>query len=317
MNLLKVGKMTKIQARRYLEKVRWPNGPVCSHCGNGKKVYALKGGSTRPGVYTCATCRKQFTVTVGTVMHGSHLPIRKWLMAFSLMCSAKKGISGLQLQRHLNLGSYHTAWRMLKQIRMAMSNIEHGKTFEAIVEVDETYIGGKPRKKNRKEDDNEHHKRGRGTKKKPVIGIVDREKKKVYAKVSLPNKKGKKLSGNQILGILNEVCKKKTIVITDEFAGYNILSKTKHIHLRVDHTKEFVWNFVHTNNVESFWAILKRGIYGMYHHVSVKYLQDYVNEFCFRFNNRGGDMFDGVLKQATIDVSKKNDSGVLRSIDIF
>ncbi|GAH08529.1 unnamed protein product, partial [marine sediment metagenome] len=134
---------------------------------------------------------------------------------------------------------------MLKQIRTAMSNIEHGKTFEAIIEIDETYIGGKPRKKNRKDDDNEHLKRGRGTKKNPVIGIVDREKKKVYARVSLPNKKGKKLSGNQILGILNEVCKKKATIITDEFSGYNILRKTKHVHLRVDHTREFVRDFIH------------------------------------------------------------------------
>ena len=234
-------------------------------------------------------------------MHASHIPLRKWLMAFSLMCSAKKGISGLQLKRNLNLGSYHTAWRMLKQIRRAMSNIEHGKTFEAIVEVDETYIGGKPRNKNRKDDNDEHHKRGRGTKKKPVIGIVDREKKKVYAKVLLPNKKGKKLSGNQILGILNEVCKEKTAVISDEFSGYNILKKTKYIHLRVDHTKEFVRDFIHTNNIESFWAILKRGIYGMYHHVSVKYLQNYVNEFCFRFNNKDNrDMFDLVLEQTVL-----------------
>jgi len=245
-NLLKAGKMTEKQARRYLEKVRWPNGPVCPHCGNGKKVYTLRGKSTRPGVYTCATCRRQFTVTIGTVMEDTHLPLRTWLMAFSLMCSAKKGISALQLQRDLDIGSYKTAWRMLRQVRKAMSNIEHGKTFEVIVEVDETYIGGKPRKSNRKDDDR-HNKRGRGTKKSPVVGVVDREKGKVYAKVSLPNKEGKRLSGNQLL------------------------------------------------------AILKRGVYGIYHHVSVKYLQNYVNEFCFRFNNRdNGDMFDLVLRQALV-----------------
>ncbi len=129
-------------------------------------------------------------------------------MAFPLMCSAKKGVSALQLQRNLDIKSYKTAWRMLKQIRTAMSNIEHGKTFETIVEIDETYIGGKPRKKNRKDDD-EHNKKGRGTKKNPVVGIVDREQGRVYAKVSLPNKEGKKLSGNQLLAILNEVCKKR------------------------------------------------------------------------------------------------------------
>ncbi len=182
-----------------------------------------------------------------------------------------------------------------------MSNIEHGKTFEAIVEIDETYIGGKARKSNRKDDNGKHNKQGRGVKKNPVIGIVGREKKKVCAKVSLPNKEGKKLSGNQILGILNQVCKKKSTVITDEFSRYNILRKTEYVHLVIDRTKGFVDDFVHTNNVESFWVILKRGVYGIYHHVSVKYLQTYVNELCFRFNNKDNeDMFDLMLSQAVI-----------------
>ncbi len=301
MNLLKAGKMTEKQARRYLEKVRWPNGPVCPHCGNGDKSYKLKGKSTRLGLYMCAICRKQFTVTIGTVMEDTHLPLRTWLMGFSLMCSAKKGISALQLQRDLNIGSYKTAWRMLRQIRKAMSNIKHGKIFEAIVEIDETYIGGKPRKSNRKDDIGKYNKRGRGTKKNPVVGIVDREKKMVYARVSLPNKEGKKLSGNQLLGILNEICKNNATVITDEFTGYSILRKTKYIHLVIDHTKGFVNDFIHTNNVESFWAILKRGVYGIYHHVSVKYLQTYVNGFCFRFNNRENrDMFDLALRQVVV-----------------
>ncbi len=300
MNLLKAGKMTEKQARRYLEKVRWPNGPVCPHCGNSEKPYRLNGTKHRPGLYKCTKCYKQFTVTVGTVIQGSHLPLRTWLMAFSLMCSAKKGISALQLKRNLDLGSYNTAWRMLKQVRTAMSNIKHGKTFEAIVEVDETYIGGKPRKSNRKDEDR-HNKRGRGTRKSPVVGVVDREKGRVYAKVSLPNKQGKRLSGNQLLAILNEVCKDDATVITDEFRGYGVLGRTEHVHLVIDHTKGFVDDFIHTNNVESFWAILKRGVYGIYHHVSVKYLQNYVNEFCFRFNNReNGDMFDLVLKQAVV-----------------
>lgn len=137
-----------------------------------------------------------------------------------------------------------------------------------IVKKYETYVGGKPRKRNRKDDD-KYSKRGRGTKKIPVIGIVDTEKKKVYAKVSLPNEEGKRLSGNQLLAILNEVCKSKVTVITDEFTGYSILRKTEHIHLMIDHSKGFLNDFVHTNNVESFWAVLKRGIYGIYHHVSV------------------------------------------------
>jgi len=123
----------------------------------------------------------------------------------------------------------------------------------------------------------------------------------VYAKILLPDKEGKKLSGNQLLAILNEVCKKKSIIIMDELRSYNIMGRTKHIHLVVEHTKEFANGFIHTNNVESFWAILKRAVYGIYHHVSVKYLQTYVNEFCFRFNNKDNeDMFDLMLSQAVL-----------------
>jgi len=194
--------MTERQTRRYFEKARWPNGPICPHCSNGKRVHKLRRSQHRPGLYKCALCRKQFTVTIGTVIQSSHIPLRKWLMAFSLMCPAKKGISTLQLQRNLDFRSYTTAWRMLKQIRTAMSNIEHGKTFGAIVGIDETYIDGKPRKSNRKDDD-KHHKRGRATKKNPIVGVVEQNKRKVaYANLSL---EGKKLSGNQLLGILNQV----------------------------------------------------------------------------------------------------------------
>jgi len=156
MNLSEIGRMTERQARKYLEKARWPEGPVCPHCGSNKRVYKMSGPRQRAGLYKCSVCRREFTVTVGTVMHGSHLPIRKWLMAFSLMCSAKKGISALQLQRNLDIGSYKTAWRMLRQVRKALSNIEHGQIFEAIVEIDETYVGAKPRKKNRKDDNDKN-----------------------------------------------------------------------------------------------------------------------------------------------------------------
>ena len=146
--------------------------------------------------------------------------------------------------------------------------------------------GGKPRKSNDKSNDDEN-KRGRGTKKKAVVGVVDRDNKKVFAKVAMQNKQGKKLSGIQLLKILDEVCKKNNIVMTDEFKGYNILDKkTNYFRLKIDHTKGYTDGDIHTNSIESFWALLKRGIYGSYHHVSIKYLQNYVNEFCFRYNNR-------------------------------
>ena len=113
----------------------------------------------------------------------------------------------------------------------------------------------------------------------------------------MPDKDGKKLTGMQLLSILNEVCKQDATVITDEFRGYNILRNTEYIRLMVDHSKEFTNGLIHTNNIESFWATLKRGVY---HHISTKYLQNYVNEFCFRYNNRKADMFNLVLKQSVI-----------------
>ena len=131
--------------------------------------------------------------------------------------------------------------------------------------------------------------------------VLERNGKKVHAKVALPNAEGKKLTGKQLLAILNEVCKGGATVMTDEFKGYNILKKSGFIHLKVDHTKEYAVGDVHSNSIESFWAILKRGVYGIYHQVSVKYLQNYVDEFCFRYNNRDvKQAFDAVLKNAII-----------------
>lgn len=188
-----------------------------------------------------------------------------------------------------------------------MGNAENKEFFDTIVEIDETYVGGKPRKDN--EHDNKPKgtgtgaKRGRGTDKTPVVGVIDRNNKKIYAKVAMPNEKGQKLTAKQLMDILKVVSKQENnnVIMTDGFRSYNPLAKNDFIHLRVDHTKAFSDNNgTHTNNIESFWATLKRGVYGIYHHISVKYMQKYVDEFCFRYNNRGNDMFDLVLKQSVL-----------------
>jgi transposase-like protein len=243
-------------------------------------------------------CNNSFSIFKDTIFENSSTDLVKWMYAIHLFLNGKKGISGLQLMREVGV-TYKTAWRMLKQIRLAMGDEDLKEYFETIVEIDETYVGGKPRKgnkgRNEKGEDNTP-KRGRGTKKTPVIGVIDRDNKKVHAKVALPNKEGKKLTGKQLLGVLNEVAKAGTTVMTDEFRSYNILSSNGFIHLKVDHTKEFSNGTAHTNNIESFWATLKRGVYGIYHSISVKYLQQYVNEFCFRYNNRKNvEMFDLLL----------------------
>lgn len=279
--------------------IRYPQGIRCNHCG-GDQIYKRK----NPKFFDCKNpeCNNTFSVFKDTIFENTTTDLRKWMYAIHLFLNSKKGISGKQLQREVGV-TYKTAWRMLKQIREAMGNKVTRKTFEAIVEIDETYIGGKRRKKNKRDDDDDLPplKRGRGTKKQPVVGVVDRSKSKIHARVALPDRRGKKLSGKQLLQILNEVTKDGSTVITDEFRAYNILKKTKYYRLKIDHTKAFTDGFVHTNTVESFWATLKRGIYGIYHHVSLKYLQDYVNEFTFRFNNRdNGNAFDLVLKQAIL-----------------
>ncbi|MCL2520263.1 MAG: IS1595 family transposase [Spirochaetaceae bacterium] len=273
-------------------KLKYPNGLICPKCSTSEKVYRV----ANPKMAICSNCASQFSFFTGTIFEKSNTDLRIWFYAIMQMLNAKKGISAKQLQRDTGV-TYKTAWRILHKIREAMGNTTNDKLFEAIVEIDETYIGGKPRKKNKGNDDDNppkvappKNKRGRGTKKTPVVGVKERNSKQVYAVVAMPDKDGKKLSGKQLFNILDKVCKADTTVITDDFRSYNILDKqnSPFIHLTVNHS---IGQFsdskgTHTNGIESFWAVLKRGIYGMYHSISLKYMQKYINEFCFRANNR-------------------------------
>ncbi len=272
--------------------VRYKNGFACHHC-NSTRIYQKK---DRPKVFHCDSCKNTFSIFKDTIFEDTRTDLRKWFYAIHLFLNGKKGISGLQLQREIGV-TYKCAWRMLKQIRLAMGNQETADYFQTIVEIDETYVGGKPRK--RKLNGEPKPKRGRGTKKTPVIGIIDRLNRKVHAKVALPDKHGKKLSGKQLLSVLTQVTKAGATVMTDEFLGYRILSKKGFTHLKIDHTKEYANGEIHTNGIESFWATLKRGVYGVYHSISVKYLQNYVDEFSFRYNNRfHPNVFDLVLERS-------------------
>src|SRR5207247_1866709 len=153
----------------YLESVRWPNGPVCPHCGESeRKAYALKSKTRR--LWKCAACRKQFTVTVGTIFESSHIPLHKWLWAFYLLCSSKKGMSAHQLHRMLGI-TYKTAWFMAHRIRLAMHEPPFKERLQGVVEADETYVGG--RERNREYRDKQK-KTGRGTQKAPVVSLVER-----------------------------------------------------------------------------------------------------------------------------------------------
>ena len=217
-----------------------------------------------------------------TIFHHTHLPLQKWFLAISIVLNAKKGISARQLGRDLQINK-DTAWRIAMKIRQAMTQQTQRELLTGVVEMDETYIGGKPRKGS----SSEPLKRGRGTKKTPVVGMIEREGQ-IRAKVI---NKHKKLNIKTLNSLVREnVDTENTTLITDEYKGYFGI---KHFmpHKVVDHTVWYVNGDTHTNNVESFWALLKRGIVGQYHKVSLRYLPKYIDEFCFRHNNRKKKIF--------------------------
>jgi len=284
----------------YFIKVRYAYGIFCPHCGSVERIYYKR---TRPKLFSCHNCNNDFSIFTGTIFEHSSTDLRKWFYAINRMAHVgRKGVSALQLKREIGC-TYKTCWRMLKLIRIAMGNTEDSEIFEAIVEIDETYVGGKPRKGNNPNEMGHLNKRGRGTRKTPVVGVIERSSKKVVARVMHHNKEGKRLTGKQLLGILEEACKNGTTVMTDQFKGYNILDHrncNNMIRLAIDHTKGYANGIIHTNHIESFWALLKRGLHGIYHHVSVKYLQKYVDEFVFRMNNRTDTAFAVLVRRSIL-----------------
>lgn len=257
-----------------IERIRWPNGPECPHCASGNAV-RLEGDATRDGVLKCRDCGKQFTVTVNTIMHRSKIELSKWLVAFHLMCSSKKGISALQLQRELGLGSYQTAWHMAHRIRYAMHAGGLTAPLSGDVEVDETYIGGKPRK------GSGNTRTGRGTRKQPVMALVERNG--MARTRVIPN-----VSGATLRSVINEAVDRDSRIITDEWAGYyRVGSGFSGGHVTVNHSAgEYARGDIYTNTAESFFALFKRGIIGAFHSVSKQHLWRYADEFEFRWNHR-------------------------------
>jgi len=272
LTLTAVSKLTEVQARATFERIRWPDGPVCPHCGSVEAT-KLEGQAHRAGLYKCRGCTEQFTATVNTILEDSHLPIRTWLMAFAVLCSAKKGVSALQLQRQLDLGSYRTAWHLCHRIRHAMSKEPLAGLLKGTVEVDETYVGGKPRKGTGK------HKKGRGTKKTPVVALVERGGRVRAHKISGV--------GNNLKEAIRQNVDRSSRIMTDELMAYRGIGKEFAGHDVVKHSDgEYVRDDASTNTVESYFALLKRGIVGSFHHVSKQHLNRYCDEFSFRWNHR-------------------------------
>ena len=274
----------------YLEEKRWKGEPACPYCGS---INTAPGSDGRQQ-HRCYTCKISFSVTVGTIFHHTHLPLQKWFLAIMLMLNAKKGLSALQLSRDLNVNK-NTAWRITMQIRKAMSQAEQRDLLTGIIEMDETYIGGKPRKGGTKGDGPDgRHKRGRGTKKAPVVGAVERDGN-VTAKVAQKNK----MKGRHIRAFVKDrVDTAKASLITDEHKAYLGMSKLLP-HRVIKHKVWYVDGDIHINTMEGFWVLLKRGMFGQFHSVSRRHLQHYVDEFCYRYNLRTVDPDEAFNK--TID----------------
>lgn len=274
MAAIDVARLTENEARQILEKIRWPKGLVCPRC-NSKKVIRLPDSKTyRDGLIHCRKCRNQFTVTVGTVMERSHITLRQWVQAFHSMCSHKKGVSALQLQRNLGLGSYRSAWHLAHRIRFAMKQEPLASMLKGIVEVDETYIGGKS-----------HGRRGRGAAKKTVVlALVERDGR-------IKSKPVERVSAKELKGAIRENVDKDAQIMTDEFPSYRGIGREfDGGHRTVNHGrgqyakgKNF---YINVNSAESYFALLKRGVHGTFHHVSKKHLSRYCDEFSFRWGER-------------------------------
>jgi transposase-like protein len=289
------------RARSLLESLRWPKGPVCPHC-KAEKPYVLtpKTDSKRPGrkgLYKCRECRKQFTVTVGTVFEDSHINLSKWLMAIFLLCSSKKAMSAHQLHRMLGI-TYKTAWFMAHRIRYAMGPENPlGKMLEGTVEYDETYVGGKVRHGDKKLTPETSGYR-KNTKKVPVVALVERGgevRTKVVTKVNHKN----------IRDFIKGNISKKAFVNTDATPMYRNAFQDFERHDQVDHgRKEYARHNAdgtcsHVNTAESFFSLIKRGIYGSWHNVSREHLPKYMDEFAFRWNSRklkDGERFTAAIK---------------------
>ena len=270
----------------HLERVRWGDRPVCPHCGS--LSVARKADGHRQGRWNCHDCKSSFNVLAGTIFQKTKIELQKWFLAISIVLNAKKSVSSHQLARDLDLNQ-KTAWYMTMRIRRAMIQ-DSNDLLSGIVEADETYVGGRPRKPNKRKDD-WNHPRGRGTHKLPIIGAVERGGK-VVARPSL------QVTSQDLGAFLRRTVDSDALLVTDQFAGYNGVSRWMR-HASVDHSVQYSEGLVHTNTIEGFWSLLKRAWYGTHHHYSKGFAMAYAVESCFKYNIRGvADPFGAFIREA-------------------
>jgi transposase-like protein len=272
---------TEEAAREYFENIRWPNGPVCPHCGNcaRDRVYSVAANpekKIRSGLYACAECKGQFTVTMGTVMEDSHVPLNKWLIAFYIICASKTQVSALQLQRQLELGSYRTAWFLCHRIRFSLASSTPIDMLNGTIEADETYIGGKKR----------GHGRAYVGNKTAVVSLVERDGRVRSSVLKMVN-------GKQITEFLKQHVSREAHLNTDEsrlyvkigqqFASHDVVNHSREEYAR--HDKK-TGRLATTNAVEGFFGNSKRAIDGTHHHISSKHTGLYFAELDYKYNTR-------------------------------
>lgn len=258
-------------AREHLERLHWPHGPVCPRCGSLDRITKLAGKSTRPGVYKCNECAKPFSVTVGTIMEDSKIPLNKWLMAFRLLNGGKKGFSAHELHRSLGI-TYKSAWFMAHRIREAMKTELDGPLGGPgkAVEADETFVGGKARNRAFRKP----------AEKKIVMTLIERDG--IARSFHIARVDAKHLRGALVAHV-----DRASNLMTDNFRGYDLVGREFASHYQSSHdARIYAEGEKHSNTAENFFSIFKRGIIGTYHHISEAHIARYCAEFDFRYNTR-------------------------------